>query len=254
MKNSRGTNASLGEFRKIQNFIGSSKNIEDAVYIPIDACDIGDYMSNLEHFINGVYHDSLYMDSVENYTILNYDNTPDIIKVAIAHAQFESIHPFLDGNGRLGRILIALLPVYYKLISKPIFFVSEELEKQRVRYYNLLNATRKEQPEWTNWIMFFLEASLRMCNKIIDRLEKADKLYNDYLKQCRNDTQRRVLLATFKFPITKVNKLSEILGMHPQTIKKALDYLEDKKILVKETQVRRNVKYYNYEIMRILAE
>ena len=68
--------------------------------------------------------------------------------MAIAHAQFESIHPFLDGNGRIGRILIVLMAMKYNLLEKPLFFVSEELEKERIRYYNTLNSTRNKEPNW----------------------------------------------------------------------------------------------------------
>lgn len=143
MEGARGTNVARGEFRKIQNFIGPTNKIEDAVYIPIGANDIESYMGNWEIYANkNSYGEKLPTGHLtKNEIILDEDSHP-LLKVAILHAQFESIHPFLDGNGRLGRILIALYMVKSKLVSSPIFFVSEELEKQRSRYYHLLNGVR----------------------------------------------------------------------------------------------------------------
>lgn len=101
----------------------------------------------------------------EDEYVFNEHSDP-LIKTAIIHAQFESIHPFLDGNGRLGRILIVLYPVQAKLISKPIFFVSEELEKERARYYDMLNGVRGNAPDWSSWILFFIKACERMADRI----------------------------------------------------------------------------------------
>lgn len=121
MRGARGSRQSSGEYRKIQNFIGPSTKIEDAVYLPIGANEIGDYMSNLEHFINGEHHFSY--DKRANEDMYLFDETaPPLVKTAIIHAQFESIHPFLDGNGRLGRILIVLSMLNENLTTEPIFF------------------------------------------------------------------------------------------------------------------------------------
>lgn len=133
LQGGRGQNRSPGTYRTIQNWIGPSNKIEEASYIPPEPQKVNDYMSNLEIYINE--------DSKE-------DLHP-IIKVAIIHAQFESIHPFLDGNGRLGRILIMLYLLDKKVISKPSLFISEELEKNKFKYYTLLNNLRTENPKWT---------------------------------------------------------------------------------------------------------
>ena len=137
----RGSNLSPGDFRKIENWIGPTKKREDAVYIPIAANEIEEYLSNWETYANGLPYDrkmSLdHLGTVEGM-VLDEDTHP-LLKIAILHAQFESIHPFLDGNGRLGRILIALYMMQTKQISAPLFFVSEELETKRAKYYALVN-------------------------------------------------------------------------------------------------------------------
>jgi Fic family protein len=150
----RGTTSASGEFRKVQNFIGPDKKIENATYIPISAEKISDYMTNLEYYINGEVHSSFpTFDEYEEYEVFD-QNVDTLIKTAIIHAQFESIHPFLDGNGRLGRILIILCFMMDDLINEPVFFISEELEKERLRYYNRLNGVRGDNPDWITGLTF----------------------------------------------------------------------------------------------------
>ncbi|WP_443663560.1 Fic family protein, partial [Clostridium sp.] len=121
----RGGSKTPGEFRSVQNYIGTQgSNIENASYIPPEPQLVDSFMSNLDEFIN------------EN------DDINDLIKIALIHAQFETIHPFLDGNGRIGRILIPLYLYNKGFISSANLFVSESLEKDKYKYYDLLNATR----------------------------------------------------------------------------------------------------------------
>ena len=174
MEDAHGTSSASGEFRKIQNFIGPNNKIEDAAYIPIPPNEINSYMENLEFFINGENHYSFDIEKKDSEEYFPYDSS-SLLKMAIAHAQFESIHPFLDGNGRLGRILLVLISVKESLVSSPIFFVSEELEKERIRYYNSLNSTRGQSPDWSTWLLFFLQASERMANNIIQKIQSAEK-------------------------------------------------------------------------------
>lgn len=111
MENARGSTGAAGAYRKVQNLIGPTKNIKDASYIPPEPQFIDEYMTNLEFYING-----------KPYSKTDQDTTHPLIKAAIIHAQFESIHPFLDGNGRLGRILIVLYLLQADLINSPFFF------------------------------------------------------------------------------------------------------------------------------------
>ena len=108
------------------------------------------------------------------------DGMHPLIKCAIIHAQFESIHPFLDGNGRMGRILIVLYLLQSKLIDSPFFFLSEELEAEKFKYYTLLNGVRgigKEKTDWASWVHFFLDATILMANRQYEKLNKAEKLF-----------------------------------------------------------------------------
>lgn len=132
MEGARGTNASSGAFRKVPNWIGLTKKFEDAVYIPVEADEIEEYVTNWELYANKhPYDEKLTIDHLStNAFILDEDIHP-LLKVAILHAQFESIHPFLDGNGRIGRIIIALYMMQSNQAFSPIFFVSEELEIRR---------------------------------------------------------------------------------------------------------------------------
>ncbi|MBN2959203.1 MAG: Fic family protein [Streptococcus gordonii] len=245
----RGTTSNGGEFRKIQNFIGPDKNIENASYIPIGANEIGDYMTNLEFLINGEYHSSLAIDDSREY--ITYDSDT-LLRIAVAHAQFESIHPFLDGNGRLGRILIALMSVQEGLLNHPIFFVSEELEKERIRYYNALNATRGDEPDWIPWLTLFLNASEQMAKNILNKIHNADEHARKGLAICQTETQQKVWLSTFRSPVATASHLSEMTGYHSATVKKALDFLVSKSLLDKDNTVKRNIPYYNYDLIRVI--
>lgn len=251
MEDARGTNSSGGSFRKIQNFIGPDNKIENASYIPVDANEIDEYMTNLEYLINGMNHKSFDIIEKEGMDYYTYNSDP-LLRIALAHAQFESIHPFLDGNGRLGRILIALMAVQEEIMSIPLFFVSEELEKERIRYYNSLNATRGEKPNWPIWIHFFLESSERMAENLMLKLKSAEKCAIDGLDFCETDNQKNVWLHTFREPITKASETAISLGIHNTTAKKALDHLVEVGLLDKDQSTKRNIKYYNYGLLRAM--
>ena len=209
-------------------------------------------MTNLEYFINGEYHRDFDKKVGEDKELFDHQ-IDSLLRIAIMHAQFESIHPFLDGNGRLGRILIVLMAIKEKIMEAPLFFVSEELEVERIRYYNTLNETRGETPSWVSWIIFFLNASERMANKIIEKIETAETLASTGLDKCKTSVHSDVWLATFREPIATATDIAEITGYHKQTVKKALDYLVVNNLLDKDKSARRNIKYYNYDLIRTIG-
>lgn len=255
MEDGRGSTQSSGQYRKVQNFIGPTNKIEDATYIPVAANQINVYMENLEYFINKhPYKERLSIEHLSSDDYIFDEDANPLIKTAIIHAQFESIHPFLDGNGRLGRILIVLYLMQSKIISQPIFFVSEELEKERARYYDMLNGARGESPNWGDWILFFLNACDRMASRINDKLTEADTLAKKGLQKCKLDSERKVWLYTFSDPFTTAKNVSARLGISPNTARNALKTLADRKLLFSDTEIKRNKKYRNYDLMRILRE
>lgn len=235
LKDSRGQNRSPGEYRKIQNFIGP---IEDASYIPPEPQEVPKFMSNLEKYIN---------DELE-------DDIDPLIKAGIIHAQFETIHPFLDGNGRLGRILIILYLLDQKVINKPTFFMSEHLEKNKFKYYALLNNLRKEDPEWLEWLSFFLDAGISQSEHYIAKLLKIDALYDEFLKFATENSINPIYInAIFSKPFFTVTEIEKITNQSYQAtsfnIKKLLKsgkiYPDDKK---------RNKMYRFYDLVDILRK
>lgn len=251
MNNARGTNSSEGEFRKIQNFIGPDNKIENATYIPVPANEINAYMENLEFFINSKPHNSFRKFNKTDGFVFNEDSDP-IIKAAILHAQFESIHPFLDGNGRLGRILIALFTVRENLVDFPVFLVSEELEKERARYYDLLNGIRGDNPDWYSWIKFFIISSGRMAECLLKKLSKTNELAKNGLLKCKLDSEKKIWIYTFSEPVTTVNRVAEDLEISPTTARKGLNTLVDNGLIYSNSSAKRNKKYRNYDLLRIL--
>lgn len=255
MHNARGSSQASGEFRKVQNFIGPTRRIEDATYIPVPANEIGFYMNNLETFINGhPYGNRLSREHLGGADGFVFDeDAHPLVKTAILHAQFESIHPHLDGNGRLGRILIVLHLMQTKTVSKPIFFVSEELEREKARYYDLLNGVRGEDPDWGSWILFFLKACDRMADAINEKLDAAEALAREGLRRCETNSDQRVWLYTFSNVVATASAAARDLNMAPNTARNSLKGLVEKGLLFTDRQTQRNKKYRNYDLLRILG-
>ena len=253
-KNTRGTTSSSGEYRSIQNFLGPTNSIEDAVYIPIGANEIGDYMTNLEYFINTEKHQSFEKQIDPDIEVLLDETSDPLIKTAIMHAQFESIHPFLDGNGRMGRILIVLSTMQDGLIDKPVFFVSEELEKERLRYYNLLNGVRGKNPDWFSWIEFFLDACQRMATSLLNRLESINELATSGAKRINSDRNviNQIWVMTFLKPYLTVSEVAKHLDIAVSTARRDLNTLVELKLIDVDNSKRKNKVYVNYDLLRLL--
>ena len=250
--NVRGKNRNPGELRSIQNFIGPSGcTINNATFIPPEPQLVPEYMSNLEKYINEPE-----------------DNLNELIRIAIIHAQFETIHPFLDGNGRIGRILILLYLYDKSVLKRPIFFLSESLEKDKFKYYKLLNDVRVSISEdnyesdfgvakknWCEWIKFFLEAVTTQSQKNIDLIERIDTLYEETIDSLRKviGSDRVIDIARFmlKNPIFTKKKMSEELGYPVSTVGNYLSKLENENIIFSDGRVR-NKKYYLYSLIEIL--
>jgi Fic family protein len=170
----RGESKQPGEFRTSQNWIGGA-SINDAVFIPPAAEDLPELLSDLEKFINN-----------ENNQI------PQLVKSAIIHYQFETIHPFLDGNGRIGRLLITLYLVNNGLLSKPVLYLSDYFEKNRSLYYDNLNNVRLSNDLY-RWLLFFLEGIRVTASHSIDTLKKIVELRRELESQINDNFGKRLL-------------------------------------------------------------
>jgi len=200
MKGARGTHKSPGEFRKSQNWIGGA-TLKDAVYIPPNHENVNDLMSDLEKFLN------------------NRDiNVPHLIRIAIAHYQFETIHPFLDGNGRLGRLLITLYLVNEKVLDKPILYLSEFFERNRTLYYDNLNFTRISN-NLEQWIKFFLvgiietsEKGILTFKKILNLKENIDSI--KLVTMGKRIPKARILMKKlYSKPVISSKDVTNLLGI-----------------------------------------
>ncbi|HLS09645.1 MAG TPA: Fic family protein, partial [Lentibacillus sp.] len=134
------------------------------------------------------------------------------------------------------------------------FFVSEELEKERSRYYDMLNGVRGNNPQWGDWLLFFLKACDRMANRINDKLEAAEQLAKQGLAQSDTESEKKVWIYTFSNPFTNAVNAADKIGVSANTARNALNSLVRKDLLFADREVKRNKKYRNYDLMRILRD
>ncbi len=234
----RGETRAPGEYRSIQNFIGPEGcTMETATFVPPEPQLVDECMSNLEKYINEPN-----------------DDLHPLVRIAIIHAQFETIHPFLDGNGRIGRILIPLYLYDVGLIEFPNLFISETLEKDKHKYYRLLNGTRKEEG-WNQWITFFLKSVNKQALKNINTIEEIDKLYekdlNKAIELINSTNIVDLIKSMFQRPIFNVKKISSLAGIPDSTCRRYLSILEEEQIIYSDNK-RRNRKYYYYNLLDLL--
>lgn len=234
----RGESRAPGEFRSIQNYIGPEGcSIENASFVPPEPQKIDEYMSNLEQYINEPE-----------------DDLHPLVRVAVIHAQFETIHPFLDGNGRIGRILIPLYLYDVDLLEFPNLFISETLEKDKHKYYRHLNDTRYQE-SWNEWIKFFLEAVSRQTVENMHTIEELDNLYERDLERAKelinSDRLIDLLRSMFIKPIFDVKTISSLAEIPDSTCRRYLTILEDEGIIYSDNRTR-NRKYYYYSLLDLL--
>ena len=228
----RGKHKIPGEFRISQNWIGAS--LKDAVFIPPHYSEVVDLMSDLEKFLNN-----------EEYLI------PHLIKIAIAHYQFETIHPFLDGNGRLGRLLITLYLVSNDVLRKPSLYLSDFFEKNKGYYYDNLMAVRRTN-NMTQWVKFFLVGVIETSKDSIQVFKDIISLKNDIEANrlpklgSKMENAQRLLKTLFQIPITDSKSVSKLLKISPATANRLIKELMNQKILIELTGYKRN-KIYMFE-------
>jgi len=228
----RGKHKLPGEFRKSQNWIGGS-SLNDAQFIPPHQVSITELMSDLEKFLHN-----------ENTFV------PTLIKIGIAHYQFETIHPFLDGNGRIGRLLISLYLVSNQLLLKPTLYLSDFFEKNKSMYYDNLNRARTHN-DLTQWLKFFLEGvrttsenSIQTFKNIIKLREESElKIMTLGKKQL---SAKAFLKFLFSKPSIDTADVSKALSINTSTAIRLIDDFIKLNILIEVTGFKRN-KIYSFE-------
>ena len=229
----RGQEKSPGEFRYSQNWIGGqNSNIKTARYIPPNVLDMQEAMSDLEKYIN------------------SDDSLGPLIQAALIHYQFETIHPFLDGNGRIGRLLITLFLIEKKVISCPALYISYFLKMNRIEYYDRMSQVRKTG-DYEQWVLFFLQALADSSSDAIDTIDKLTKLHNRNINLLDDISPRQKtnVLKVFNYleknPIIDIQKTANALNLSYNTVAKAILLLIDKGIL-KQSAKSGKTKIYSY--------
>lgn len=237
----RGEDKTPGEFRKTQNWIGFGGNIKNATYIPPNVDDMIECMDALEEFINS-----------ENVSFT-------LIKTALIHYQFETIHPFLDGNGRIGRLLIILYLMQEGLLHSPILYPSWYLKLNRVEYYDRMMEVRKTG-DYLQWVKFFLRAMLASAEDASDTIDALCELHNATLALFEDFSPRtRNGLADFlayleKNPIIDTVRTSNDMGISYNTVAKYIDIFLEKSLLEKTSKVGKTVVYSYAPYLSILKK
>ncbi|WP_111672740.1 Fic family protein [Algoriphagus litoralis] len=226
----RGKEKLPGEFRSSQNWIGPS--LKHAVFVPPVHEEIPELMSDLEHFIHSNQNDPP-------------SHIPHLIKIALIHYQFETIHPFLDGNGRIGRLLITLYLLDKGLLQKPTLYLSEFFERNRRDYYDNLMRVR-EKNDIRRWLEFFLvgviettESSILTFQKIIALRNRIELTQLIQLGKKQMDA-KRLINELYKQPIIDSAYVSEKLEIHPSTSNRLIKDFLDLGILEELTGYKRN--------------
>jgi Fic family protein len=237
----RGSEMSPGEFRSSQNWIGpAGSNLKTARFIPPMPEDMISAMSDLEKFIN-------------------HENELDgLIKIALIHYQFETIHPFLDGNGRIGRLLIALLLKEQKLLSRDTLYISCFFKRNRIEYYDRLNEDR-QKGNYEQWVRFFLLAADDSARDSIKTIEQLVELHQKNLAVIlKTGRTAKTILKVFGYlersPIIDINKTRSALGLSFNAVSSAVNALQDLGILRLTENVRRNRVFAYEEYLSILRK
>lgn len=232
LDNVRGSSKNPGNFKRSQNYIGSIASIS---YTPVPAEQTPEYMSNLEQYIH-------------------YDDLDLLVQSAIIHAQFEMIHPFEDGNGRIGRLLIPLFLYYQELLSYPTFYMSSYFEKDRSLYISHLSNISKNN-NWKDWFKYYLEGVIFSAEESTKKAQDILRLYNIMKEQVIPNLNSvsgiQLLDFIFSAPIFKADQVSEHLKISKRTTYTLLNRLIDEGYLSTDS-AQRNRTYYCPQLLSIV--
>lgn len=232
LRSGRGKSRSPGQFRRVQNWIGGGRPSQ-ARFIPPPADRVEDAMAALERFLND-----------------EPAHTPAILKAALGHVQFETIHPFLDGNGRVGRLLITLILCQERVLREPLLYLSLYFKEHRSRYYELLDQVRTDG-DWEEWVGFFVTgveetatAAIETAHRLLAVAEKDRAKIQTAGRMAGSALQ--VQHALQRSPIATITRLSEMTRLSVPTITKALAVLQEMK-LIREITGRKRNRVFSYD-------
>ena len=241
MKNVRGQYKSPGEFRKSQNWIGGQgSTIQTARYIPPSVQDMTVAISDLEKFMNA-------------------DDMIDVlIKAALIHYQFETIHPFLDGNGRVGRLLITLFLLDKNFLSTPVFYISYFLKKNRIEYYDRMNEVRLKG-NYEQWVKFFLTAADESARDATETIKELETLHEKNKTLIEKLGRARITtLSVFEYlersPIIEIGKTARALNLSFNAVSSAVNRLKSVGILAQVENASRNRIFAYSDYLTILKK
>jgi len=241
MQGVRGERMTPGEVRRSQNWIGRpGATLEKARYVPPPPKEMHECLSDLEKFIHS--------DS----------DLPPLLRIGMIHYQFEAIHPFLDGNGRIGRLLVTFLLVAWGLLSQPLLNLSNFIEINRQAYYDRLLAV-SQKGEWEAWLLFFLEGVHSQAEDAKYRISHLEDLRSAYREKFANDRSKETLGILVDYligsPITSITQTQESLNIGSfNIIQRNIEKLEALGIVREVTGNKRNRIYHAEEILKVLEE
>lgn len=236
----RGEYATPGAFRTRQNWIGGA-TINNAVYVPPPAEEM--------HLALGLF---------EKYLHQQDDQYPPLLRLAFLHYQFEAIHPFVDGNGRIGRLLLSLLLVSWKLLPVPLLYLSAYFEKHRQMYYDLLLAV-SQTGNWHKWLLFFLRGVEEQSQDTIWRIQRLQALQNEWrrLLADQHASANTIWLLDYLFekPIITIPQAQKILNVKTyHTARKSLETLLALNIIQPLNDERYDRRFYARDILQVIME
>jgi Fic family protein len=237
LKGVRGKNRAPGEFRRTQNWIGGP-TIETATFVPPPVPEMTRALGELEKFVHGK------------------DKLPALVKAGLLHAQFETIHPFLDGNGRTGRLLVTLFLCEAGILSKPLLYLSQFFKKHRTGYYDRLNAYRFSDDGPTEWLKFFLQGVHTVAEEALDTAKAITELRERHVKAVagfgRNaETAMTLLDALYARPVVTGKIVEEITSLSPATANGLIEKFQAARILKEVTGRSRNRRFLYLEYVEL---
>lgn len=233
MTSGRGLNKGPGEFRKNQVWIGGHR-ADEATFVPAPANELANCWAELERFLNDVP-----------------EATDPLIKAALAHVQFETIHPFMDGNGRVGRLLIPLTLVAANVLSQPLLYLSVFFKKHRQVYYDRLQQVRLTG-DWESWLLFFVDAVAETATQAVNTAQQLNALRSTHCGLLTGlgrmaPSAQRVLDVLFEYPIANINTLVKHSGLTSATAGKVMDKLAQPELaLVHELTGQKRNRVFAY--------